>query len=269
MNEVIIVVALVCAAMGLRAFGAAWCQRVGMLGYVAAVGVAGFFLTQAWWGAVAGVLLFLLVPMMGIFWQIRGMRLPLDRKWRSSWPPNETQFPTLAELTEELEAHRYEHIDDVQARWHEAREQVRLMRHPQDKVLASITMMTDEPFQMLWVSLTVKTREGLLVSTTTSPSMSPLCMAPGVSLRYERQAASIAELLRAHAQHMVEQKVYSEELVMIEAEEATAFLEQEMRRQVDYNLDCGVIRLAGEGTFSYSWRGGVFLWVQWLRSVLA
>jgi hypothetical protein len=269
MEELIIILAVISAAAGLRAFRASWCQRLGMSGYVVATGMIGYFLAQAWWGGVLGVMVFLFAPMLGIFWKIRDIRLPLERKLRSALPPNDSQFPTLTELTAEFEAHHYELIDDVQTRWLESREQMRLLRHPQDKVVATISMITEGEFQMLWVSLFVKSATGRILSTTTIPFMNPLQTAPGVSVRYARQAQSVADLIREHRQHQGEKKIYTDELIIIDSEEATTFLETEMRRQVDHNLDLGVIQLAGEGTFSYSWRGGVFLWYQWLKSVWA
>ena len=45
-------------------------------------------------------------------------------------------------------------------------------------------------------------------------------------------------------------------------------LRTESRRQVDHNLDQGLITLSGEGTFRYSWRGYLFLWRQFLRDMV-
>ncbi len=42
----------------------------------------------------------------------------------------------------------------------------------------------------------------------------------------------------------------------------------ELRLQIDHNLDQGLIRLSGNGTVKYSWRGLVFLWCQFLKDMV-
>jgi hypothetical protein len=41
-----------------------------------------------------------------------------------------------------------------------------------------------------------------------------------------------------------------------------------MRRQVEHNLACGIIRLTGDGHFRYSKRGLIFLWGQYLKDMV-
>ncbi len=41
-----------------------------------------------------------------------------------------------------------------------------------------------------------------------------------------------------------------------------------MRDQVDHNLDRGLIKLSGNGTFRYSWRGLCYLWMQSVKDMV-
>jgi len=45
-------------------------------------------------------------------------------------------------------------------------------------------------------------------------------------------------------------------------------MEREMRDQVDHNLDRGLIKLSGNGTFRYSWRGLCYLWMQSVKDMV-
>jgi hypothetical protein len=45
-------------------------------------------------------------------------------------------------------------------------------------------------------------------------------------------------------------------------------VEADMRSQIDYNLECGLIRLTGDGYFRYSFKGLFFLWKQFVKDMI-
>ena len=52
------------------------------------------------------------------------------------------------------------------------------------------------------------------------------------------------------------------------SEKMESYIEQETRRQIDHNIDNGLIAMSDESTFRYSWRGLFFLWAQFVKDMV-
>ena len=72
----------------------------------------------------------------------------------------------------------------------------------------------------------------------------------------------------AHETFLLRNGILPENIQALDPEEIRPLLEKELRLQIDHNLDQGLIRLSGNGTFKYSWRGLVFLWCQFLKDMV-
>ena len=59
-----------------------------------------------------------------------------------------------------------------------------------------------------------------------------------------------------------------DQIQAIGPDEIRPLMEKELRMQIDHNLDKGLIRLSGNGTFRYSWRGMFFMWYQFLKDMV-
>jgi len=51
-------------------------------------------------------------------------------------------------------------------------------------------------------------------------------------------------------------------------DELLAQIEEEMQRQIDHNVDCGLIKMTGDGHFQYSTKGLFFLWFQSVKDMI-
>ena len=55
---------------------------------------------------------------------------------------------------------------------------------------------------------------------------------------------------------------------MPDPDEVLEQVEAEMRRQIDHNVDCGLITMTGDGHFKYSTKGLFFLWIQSVKDMI-
>jgi hypothetical protein len=93
-------------------------------------------------------------------------------------------------------------------------------------------------------------------------------MAPGFRLHRVQGAESFEHLLEAHRQFVASEGVEPGMLVAADPESLPQMVEAELRRQVDHNLDEGILKPAGQGLFRYSLRGCFFLWRQFIKDMV-
>ncbi|MDG2124375.1 MAG: hypothetical protein P8J87_11785, partial [Verrucomicrobiales bacterium] len=81
-------------------------------------------------------------------------------------------------------------------------------------------------------------------------------------------AESFVDLLQSHEGFVGRQGFWREDYEDVDPEALAELMQKETRQQIDHNLDEGLIKLSGEGTFRYSWRGMFFLWFQFLKDMV-
>jgi hypothetical protein len=79
---------------------------------------------------------------------------------------------------------------------------------------------------------------------------------------------SFSELIKIHNKFLASKGILENDLEYSDPESLDKITEKEMRDQVDHNLDKGLLRLSGSGTFSYSWKGLFYLWFQSIKDMI-
>jgi len=215
--------------------------------------------------AVAG---WFFLPWLEILLRIRPLRLPLEKPWRSAFPPSADRFPQLQEMTWEIEAEAFERVEDASVEWEGSRQFMRIFRHEGERVQAVISFLEQGPMALAWVSLSSRLPDGRTWTTWNYPFSHTMKMSPETRLQVVGEADSFAGLWEAHRAWLLGEGVMVGDLVMIDPEGCSEWMQRETRRQVDHNLDQGLITLSGEGTFRYSFRGYLFLWCQFVRDMV-
>ena len=200
----------------------------------------------------------LFLPWLEILTRVRRLRLPLDKRLRSALPPSLDRFPQLPDLTSEIEAEGFESVEDTVFEWSGARQFMRLFYHGEEKQQAAISLLEHENIAMAWVSLSARTNGGRVWTTWNYPFSYTMKLPPEATLNVAMHAAGFAELFEAHRAFLLRNGLGIEALTEQDPENFVVKLQEDTRRQVDHNLDQGLIRLIGDGTFRYSWRGYLF-----------
>ncbi len=254
MNEVCIIAGLAMAGWALRTFANAWLRRLGGLVILTASYQLGLALADEPWVGLLMASLWVLVPLFSLVLVTRRASFPLDRPLRYRRAPGPEDFPELEPLTEEFLAAGFEFQDDIGWDWDPLQQFTRLFVHPRLQIQGAIHLHTQADLLLSFISLTTRTTQGRRWTTWNAPFQSGLRLPPEDSLRDVPFVETVIDLLEQHA-ILLEGPVPTANILPPDRESLLRLTQEEGRRQVDYNLDAGLLRLTGDGQFSYSWKG--------------
>ena len=100
------------------------------------------------------------------------------------------------------------------------------------------------------------------------PFSEAMKLTPDCIVNYVRGIGSFDELIEVHRKFLDSKGIINSNLQETDPDELGKLTEKEMRNQVDHNLDRGLLKLSGSGTFCYSWKGLFFLWYQSIKDMI-
>lgn len=266
--ELLTVVGLLVAAFALKTFQQTAVRRTGALLILGASYLAGYYLSGSYIGGAAGVLVWFVLPLFPILTRVRQMRLPVEKTLEKCPPPRASQFPMLTDFTDEIEQADFEYVADKGWEWDDSKQYFRLFYHEEEKQQAVICLNEQEEMSFAFVSIVCRTKYGQTYRTWNYPFSYTMKTAPGVTMNAVPNVDSFDDLMISHRDFLISHKVDPEEILVEDEKSFDQAMEEELRLQVRHNLDNGLIALAGEGTFRYSWRGLFFLWGQFVKDMV-
>ena len=99
-------------SVALRSYQSSISQKVGAFGILTASFLAIYFITGSWILGLLSALSWLFLPWLEILTRIRALRLPREKALRPKSPPSPEVFPTLDEITTQIESEGFSHISD-------------------------------------------------------------------------------------------------------------------------------------------------------------
>lgn len=266
--QILTVVAVLVAAFALKTFVFAPVRKVGALLVLAASYLIGYFLTDSHYGGAVGISLWFVLPLIPLLTRIRQMRLPVEKTLEKRTPPSVNRFPALNDFTDEIENAGFEYVADNGWEWDDSKQYFRLFYHGEKKQQAVICLNEQEEMSFAFVSIVCRTKYGKTYRTWNYPFSYTMETSPGVTMNAVPNVDSFEDLLLQHEDFLTKHQVKAEEVLVEDEESFQQAMEEEIRLQVRHNLDRGLITLAGEGTFRYSWRGLFFLWGQFVKDMV-
>jgi hypothetical protein len=259
-------VALLSAA--LRTFAHPALQKLGAIGILATSYLIGWFTTgsQAVGAVCAGS--WLLLPWLEILTRIRKLRLPLEKNLRHRSPPSRESFPALQELTDEIEDERFEYVEDAGWDWEDYQQYFRLFYKGGERTQASICLIDQNNIAFYYLSISSRAKNGTIWTTWNYPFSYSLKLAPGWRVNRLRSDQTFLEMHESHQDWLRKNRVPIEELEALEPDNIPGEIQRDLRAQVTHNIAKGVLKQTGEGQICYSWRGMLFIWVQFLRDLV-
>lgn len=262
------ILGLLALSMALYSFEGLLFQKLGALGILGTSFAAGYLLSGRWELGVLCAGLWLLLPWLEILTRTRQLRLPSEKRLRQKSPPSEEDFPALDELTLEIEEEKFEQLENVGWNWEDHHQFFRIFYKPDERCQAAICLIEQEEIAFYYLSLSSRAADGTVWTTWNYPFIYSLKVAPHLKINRLRGNESFLQLLEGHREFLRGNGVNLEQLVATEPEGIQAEIENDLRTQISHNLSKGVLTHAGEGEVRYSWRGLLFLWVQFLRDLL-
>ncbi len=269
MQSFLILAGFVVAAIGLRTFGHPILRKLGAVLFLVASYLFGYFLTGSHVAGAAALSIWFLLPLLEIFTRIRKLRLPVDKELNHRPPPSANDFPQLNEFTAEIEKEGFEYVDDTGWEWDGLKQYYRLFYHPEQKTQAAICLNEQQNMSFAYVSLTSRVNAERIYRTWNFPFSYTMKIPPEVRLNRMTNVSSFYNLWEEHRAFLYRLAIEDGDLEEIDgSEKMESYIEQETRRQIDHNIDRGLIAMSDESTFRYSWRGLFFLWAQFVKDMV-
>jgi hypothetical protein len=243
-------------------------HRLGTLGIFVTSFLAGWLFTDS---ILVGLLFassWIFLPWLEILTRVRRMRLPIERRLEPRKPPNRATFPNLNELSDEIEAESFEQIDDAGWEHGDQSQFYRLFYQPQSCTEAAICLVEQNDLAFYYLSVTSRTRDGVAHVTWSYPFSYSLRIMPRLKVRRVTGDLSFSELLAEHRHALDHARIGSGDLVHRDPDAIVPGIQNDLREQVTFNLDRGLLKRDGEHFIRYSVRGMFFLWFQFLRDLV-
>lgn len=268
LSKFLLVLGVIALTLALRSFRHPVPQKLGALGVLATSFLIGFFLTDSYvvGGLCAGS--WLLLPWLDLLFRIRRLTLPLERNLRHKTPPNSSSFPALRELTDEVEGEGFEHVDDAGWDWEEYQQFFRLFYRREERTQAAICLVDQNDVAFYYVSVSSRGNGGEIWTTWNYPFSYSLKLAPQWRVNRLRGDRTFLELIESHRQFLRRNGVAVTDLVDLDAERIQEEIQKDLRAQIAHNIAKGVLTKSPDGGVRYSWRGLIYLWVQFLRDIV-
>src|SRR5437870_8409882 len=156
-------------AVALRSFQSSFSQKAGALAILVVTYLLFYFTTGSHLlGGIAAAAWFFL-PWVEILTRIRTLRLPKEKQLRPKSPPSSDTFPTLNEITREIENEGFVHVDDAGWDWEDYRQFFRLFYKDEDRAQATICLNEQHDLSFYYLRLSSRGRGGGIGTTWNHP----------------------------------------------------------------------------------------------------
>lgn len=252
-------------SMALRTTGSQLLGRIGVLGYLASSFLAGWLLT-GWWPMGLVFLSFWLVwPWYELITRVRKIVMPEENALRHKAPPHRELFPALPSLTEEIESEGFEHVEDLGREWDEAHQFFRTFHKADERVQAVICLVEQDTFAFYYLRLVSRAADGTIWTTWNYPFALNLKLSPEWRINRESSNRTFPQLLESHRQFLARHNVFTDELAEPDPARIAGQFHAEQTAQIAHNVTAGILAKGKDGAIRYTWRGLVFIWLQFLR----
>lgn len=252
----------------LRSFDHALLRKLGGLGVMATSFLLGYLMTGCWWVGALLVASWFLLPWLEILTRVRNLRLPLEKRLRHRNPPSQEVFPGLEDVTDEVVEEGFEGGDDVGWGWEDYEQFFRLFYHQRERCQAALCLTEQDEMAFFYMNISSRGKDGRIWTTWNYPFSYSLKFAPSLQINRVRPSTSFGQLYEEHRQFLLVHGIRTEDLTEVDAEALEAEVQKDLQMQITHNLDAGVLLRTDEGQIRYSWRGMLFIYLQFLRDIV-
>jgi len=264
-NPLFLVLGVALLSMALRSFAHPLLHKLGSICVLVTSYLVGYFLTGFWQVGLLCASTWLLLPWFEILTRVRQLRLPADKTLRRRMPPSREVFPALHDLTASLEELGFEQVDDVGLEWEESQQFFRLFYKEDERLQAAVCMIDQGDFGFYYLSFASRGGDGKIWTSWNYPFSHSMKLPPEARLNRVRGDLSVPEMMESHRAFLANARVETKHLVALLPEEIQREIQRDLEAQIAHNLRVGLLLPAADGKVRYSWRGLLFLWVQFLR----
>jgi hypothetical protein len=269
MKEIYTVIAIIIFGYALRSCRTSMLRKIGALVMLVASGLCFHFLTGSIWGGIAASAAWFFLPWIELLTRIRKIRMPIENKLQQRFSSNLAVFPNAQKHMHTLELAGFEHIRDCG--WNLGGMDQLYQLYWNAETRSVVTLNLCEQSNVTFSYLTITSRDICNgVWRTTNFPFSPT-LKPTPSVHWNQISCvneCVVKLIEHHCCFLSKQGFIDDDLSIPDPDHLEEELELELRRQIDHNLQQGIIRLTGDGHFRYTIRGLLYLWKQFVRDMI-
>jgi len=264
-SSILLILGVAALGLALRSYQQVTLQKLGtfcilgtsfLIGYCSSGSIAlGLFCAASW----------LLLPWLELLTHVRHLRLPQEKNLRRRSAPSTEVFPALDDLSAELEDEKFEHLSDAGWEWHDQDQFFRLFYRESDRTQASICLIEQQDMAFYYLSVSSRGKDGKIWTTWNYPFSYSLKLPPQMQINRMRADQTFLQLLESHRDFLRRNQITVEDLAVLDEESATVEIQNDLRKQVAHNVAKGLLKQADATHVRYSWRGLLFIWLQFLR----
>ncbi len=255
-------------SVALRSFQTSFAQKAGALGILISTYLAVYFLSGSVVTGLIAAAAWLFLPWLEILTRIRALRLPKEKALRPKRPPSEDVFPTLDEITKEVEGSGFKHVSDAGWDWEDYRQFFRLFYKDEDRAQATICLNEQNDLSFYYLRISSRANDGIIWTTWNYPLSYGLKLTPQFKINRQRPDQSFFQLYQSHREFLRQHQVETSVIDPMDEERIQLEIENDLRDQIAHNIKQGVLKPTAEGEVKYSWRGMVYLWCQFLLDLV-
>src|SRR5689334_19953245 len=255
-------------SVALRSYQSSISQKVGALGILTASFLAIYFITDSWMLGLLSALSWLFLPWLEILTRIRALRLPREKTLRPKSPPSNDVFPTLDEITSQIESEGFRQVTDAGWDWEDYRQFFRLFYKEEDRAQATICLNEQHDLSFYYLRISSRGQDGNIWTTWNYPLSYGLKLTPHFRINRQRPDQSFWQLYQSHKAFLRKHDVQVEAIEPLDDEKIEKEMERDLRDQIAHNIHKGVLKPTPEGDVKYSWRGMIYLWCQFLLDLV-
>jgi hypothetical protein len=255
-------------SVALRSFQSSFAQKAGALGILVASFLLVFFATGSWLFGLVGAFSWLFLPWIEILTRIRALRLPKEKQLRPKSAPSSEVFPTLNDITHEIENAGFLHVNDAGWDWEDYRQFFRMFYKEEDRSQATICLNEQHDLSFYYLRISSRSKTGTIWTTWNYPLSYGLKLTPQFRINRQRPDQSFFQLYQSHRDFLRSNSVETDAIAPMDEERMQAEIEHDLRDQIAHNIDQGVLKATADGEAKYSLRGMFYLWLQFLLDLV-
>ena len=267
--DILIIAAVALFSMALRSYAHPVLHKLGSFCILGTSFLIGWRFTGYWEVGALCAGSWLLLPWLEILTRVRRLRLPTQKPLKHRPPPSHEAFPALDILTTELEEEGFTHADDAGWDWEDHRQFFRLFYKEDERLQASVCLIDQDDMAFYYLTLSSRGKDGVTWTTWNYPFSYSMKLAPQLRMNRLRGDQTVFDMLGSHRQFLTREGVNLEALGESIPEELHAEMQRELQAQIAHNVSAGLLLPSDEGKVRYSWRGLLFIWVQFLRDFVS
>ncbi len=255
-------------SVALRSFQSSFAQKGGALGILISTFLAVYFVTESWIIGMFAALAWFFLPWLEILTRIRTLRLPREKALRPKNPPSTDVFPTLDEITSEIQNEGFRHVNDAGWDWEDYRQFFRLFYKDEDRAQATICLNEQNDLAFYYLRISSRANDGIIWTTWNYPLSYGLKLTPHFKINRQRPDQSFWQLYQSHREFLRLNQVATSVIDPMDEDRIQLEVENDLRDQIAHNIKAGVLTSTEDGGVKYSWRGMVYLWCQFLLDLV-